>query len=78
MKRKILSVILLFLAVLGIFGVRAVLSVQKALKTTNQAIGAAKLQDLDATKAYIRDAQKEFKKTKTSLVIFSINFKKLL
>ena len=64
-------VILVVLVIFGIFAVRAALAFKKAASITQQAVGAAKLQDLDATKAYLRDAKKQFEVAKQSLIVFT-------
>lgn len=40
------------------------ISVKRAITSTQKVVSAAKSQDLDATKAYIKDAQKDFNSTK--------------
>ena len=67
MKKRITLIILALIVVYGIAGAITAVFAQKAIKTTKQAIGAAKLQDLDATKAYLKDAGNQFKKVKLTL-----------
>ncbi len=55
----------------GFFAVRAALGLSAALKTANKAVGAVKLQDLDATKAYLGDAKKQFASTQSSLQVLT-------
>src|SRR3989344_8710160 len=71
MKRRIILTILLLIVILSSLGIRAVLSVRNAVETTNKAVGAAKLQDLDATKAYLKDAKGQFQSAKKSMVVFT-------
>ena len=71
MKKPITAIILSIIIILSFFAVRTFFSLKKAAVTTQKAIGAAKLQDLDASKAYLRDAQKEFKGAKNSLIVFT-------
>lgn len=71
MKKRIFLILIIFLVILGILSARAFLSAKKAYQTSKQAVGAVKLQDLDATKAYLRDAKKEFQVTKSSLWVFT-------
>lgn len=79
MKRRIFLLFLLLIIIFGIFATLVFFSARKALKTTQQAIGAAKLQDLDATKAYLRDSKKQFQRTQRLLIPFtSLRFIPLL
>lgn len=71
MKRRLKLITLIIILILGIFGALSALSVKRAFSTTQKALGAAKLQDLDATKAYIRDANKQFKTTKNLMIVFT-------
>src|SRR3990167_2150344 len=71
MRRRIILAILAILAVFAFFGLISVLSLKKAYTSSQKAIGATKLQDLDATKAYLRDAKRDFKAAKTSLIVFT-------
>jgi hypothetical protein len=71
MKKKIVLIILALIVFFGFFAVRAALSLKSALKTANQAVGAAKLQDLDATKSYLGDAKKQFESTQSSLKVLT-------
>ena len=64
MKKRIILFLIILILIFGLFGVGTALSARKAIATTQKAIGAAKLQDLAATKAYLRDAAGEFKTTK--------------
>src|SRR3989344_3699089 len=71
MKRRIILTILLLIVILSSLGIRAVFAFKKAVETTNKAVGAAKLQDLDATKAYLKDAKGQFQSAKKSMVVFT-------
>lgn len=71
MKKRIILIILFVIIILGLLGVRTAFALKKAITTTNKAIGAAKLQDLDATKAYLRDAKSQFKSAKKSVIAFT-------
>src|SRR3989344_4024405 len=71
MKRRIILILIVFIAVFGLFGILTILSARTAIATTQKAVGAFKLQDLNATKAYLRDATKEFKTTKKFIFVFS-------
>jgi len=71
MKRKISLVVFVLLIIVGFLVVGTALSAKKAIATTQKAIGAAKLQDLDATKAYLKDASKEFQTTRKFIFVFS-------
>lgn len=69
MKRRIILAVFILILTWIVFGILAAFSAFRAVKTTNQAVGAAKLQDLDATKAYLRDASGQFKTTQKLLLI---------
>src|SRR3989338_8763137 len=69
MKRKLFLIILALLIIFGVFAVLTALSAKKAVQTTKQAIGAAKLQDLNATKAYLRDTKRDLQRTQTILYV---------
>src|SRR3990170_3258830 len=71
MKRRITLTILVTFTVFAFFGVISVFSLKKSYTSSQKAIGAAKLQDLDATKAYLKDAKRDFKAAKTSLIVFT-------
>src|SRR3990167_1626345 len=71
MKRKLVFALVIIFVILGILGTRIFFSAKKAFSTTKQAVGAAKLQNLDATKAYLKDARGEFSKIRTSNIVFS-------
>lgn len=63
-KREILIIILILVVFFGFFSFLSFISLKKAITSTQKVAGAAKLQDLDATKAYIKDAKKDFNSTK--------------
>ncbi|MEK9146822.1 MAG: DUF4012 domain-containing protein [Patescibacteria group bacterium] len=69
MRRKIFFLIILLLLAEGIFGAVFALSAKGAITTGKKAIGAAKLQDLDATKAYLRDTKRTLLRTQTILYV---------
>src|SRR4030042_6596677 len=71
MKRKIVLFLVILLVIFGLFGIATLLSARKAIGTTKKAVGAIQLQDLAATKAYLRDATKEFKTTKKFIFVFT-------
>jgi len=71
MKKRLTLLLLMFVVFLGFSGMLSIISARSALKTTTKAIGAAKVQDLDATKAHLKDAQKQFKTTKKFLIVFT-------
>lgn len=63
MKKWIILIFVILIIVYGVLSVLTFFSAKKALNTTKLAVGAAKLQDLAATKAYLRDSQKQFQTT---------------
>src|SRR3989344_6613152 len=71
MKRRIVLIFVLILVFYSIFGTLAFLSIKKALKETTLAVNTAKLQDLDGTKAHLKDAQNSFKSSKKFLLVFT-------
>ncbi len=71
MKRRILLILLALIIIFGIFGALTAKSAKKALTTAKMAAGAAKLQDLDAAKAYLKDSTNQFKNTKRYLTLFT-------
>ena len=71
MKRRIILAILVIFAVFAFFGLISAFSLKKAYTSSQKVIGAAKLQDLDAAKAYLHDAKRDFKAAKTSLIVFT-------
>ena len=71
MRKRITFIVLILIIFYAIFGILTALSAKAALATGKKAVGAAKLQDLDATSAYIRDAKRDFKNTKRLLVAFT-------
>ena len=71
MRRKLFLILLIVLIVYIIFGVLTALSAKAAFSTGKKAIGAAKLQDLDATKAYLRDTKRDLERTRTILYVFT-------
>ncbi|MBI2327236.1 DUF4012 domain-containing protein [Candidatus Curtissbacteria bacterium] len=71
MRKRITLIILILVVFYGIFAILTVFSAKRAISTTQKAVGAAKLQDLDATKAYLKDAKKEFNTTKKWVSVFT-------
>ena len=71
MRRRITFAIVVTFIVFVFFGLISVFSLKKAYTSSQKAVGAAKLQDLDATKAYLKDAKRDFKAAKTSLIVFT-------
>ena len=71
MKKRIILILIVLVVVYSLFSVLTVLSARRAIATTQKAVGAAKLQDLDATKAYLRDARNQFRSTKKLLIVFT-------
>src|SRR3990167_6926713 len=71
MKRRITLTILIIFAVFAVIGLISALSLKKAYTSSQKAIGAIKLQDLDASKAYLKDARRDFKAVKTSLIVLT-------
>ena len=71
MKKRIILILIILVVIFGLFTTGTVLSARGAIGTTQKAIGAAKLQDLDATKAYLRDAKKQFQTTKKFVTVFT-------
>jgi len=71
MKRRLIIILFAVLLVFTISGLLTALSLKKAIATSKQAVGAAKLQDLDATKAYLKDAANQFKNARRFLIVFT-------
>jgi len=71
MKKKILVFTLAVIVIFSISGILAAINANKAIQTANSAVGAARLQDLNATKAYLGDSKKEFENTKKFLIVFT-------
>jgi len=66
-KRKIVRIFLILLVFFAIFAALSAFFAMRALKTTQQAVGAVKIQDLTATKAYLKDAKGQFQTTQKTL-----------
>ena len=66
-KKALILIIFFYLVLAVLTGILA----KRALSSTVKVAGAAKLQDLDATKAYIKDAKRDFQYIKWSLIIFT-------
>lgn len=71
MKKRLRIIIVLVILFYFIAGLLSLFSFRKAIKETTLAVNTAKLQDLDGTKAHLKDAQKEFKATKRILIVFT-------
>lgn len=71
MRKRLIRIILILVIVVGLLGARTAFSVKKAFTATKKASGAIQLQDLNATKAYLKDAKREFEATKKTLLIFT-------
>src|SRR3990167_10096676 len=71
MKRRIILVILAIIVFFAFFGAVSALSLKKAYSSSQKAIGGVKLQDLDAAKAYLKDAKRDFRAAKISLIVFT-------
>ncbi|OGE02133.1 hypothetical protein A3G16_02095 [Candidatus Curtissbacteria bacterium RIFCSPLOWO2_12_FULL_41_16] len=69
MRRKILFLIILLILIFVAFGIVFAISARGALITAKKAVGAAKLQDLNATKAYLRDTKRDLQRTQTILYV---------
>src|SRR3989338_11084663 len=63
-KRKILKIFLVIVVILGFFSFMTLISLKKAITSTQKVANAAKSQDLDATKAYLKGAKNDFTSTK--------------
>lgn len=70
MRRRKL-IIIIAIIIMGLLGARAALAAKKAIDSSKKAAGAFQLQDLNATKAYLKDAKRDFQTTKKALVIFT-------
>lgn len=71
MRKKVRLIILIAILIFGLLGARAGLAAKKAIDSSKKAIGAFQLQDLAATKAYIKDAKRDFETTKKALIVFT-------
>lgn len=71
MKRRLRLIILIALLVSGLLGARAAFAAKRAVDSSKKAVGAFQLQDLAATKAYLKDAKRDFETTKKALVVFT-------
>lgn len=70
-RRKVLSIFIIFIVFFGLFGFLSALSAKRAISKSQQAVGAIKLQDLDATRAYLKDSKKQFEITKKALLVLT-------
>jgi hypothetical protein len=71
MRKRLVRIILILVIILGLLGLKSAYSARKAFTAAKKASGAFQLQDLNATKAYLKDAKKEFEATKRSLFLFT-------
>lgn len=71
MRRRLKLIIIIAVIIMGLLGARAALAAKKAIDSSKKAVGAFQLQDLNATKAYLRDAKRDFQTTKKALVVFT-------
>ncbi len=71
LSRKIKIVFIFLIVFYLVFGVLTFIFAKGALASVKKITGAAKIQDLDATKAYIKDTKKEFQKVKWPLLAFT-------
>ncbi|MCR4324935.1 MAG: DUF4012 domain-containing protein [Candidatus Curtissbacteria bacterium] len=71
MRRRLTIIILLVVVILGIFAILTAISARRAAKTARQAVSALQLQDLDASKAYLKDAKSQFQTTQKFLIVFT-------
>lgn len=71
MKRRLKFIILIIVVMLGLLVAPAGLAAKKAIDSSKKAVGAFQLQDLAATKAYLKDAKHDFQTTKTALLVFT-------
>src|SRR3989344_7198280 len=66
--RRLAALIIIFYI---FFGLISAFFLIKAIKSTQKVIGAVKLQDLDATKAYLKDAKSDFKNAQRAQIAFT-------
>lgn len=71
MKKKLRLIILIVIFIFGLLVARAGLAAKKAIDSSKKAVGAFQLQDLAATKAYLKDAKRDFQAAKNALLIFT-------
>lgn len=71
MKKRLRKIILLLIIVLAFFGLLSAFFGVKAVGNLKKAAGAIKLQDLDAAKAHLAGAKRDFQITKTALIPFT-------
>lgn len=71
MKRRLKSIILIVIVVLGLLTLRAGLSAKAAISDSKKAAAAIKAQDLNAAKAHLKDAKHDFETTQKSLYVFT-------
>src|SRR3989338_6735683 len=71
MKRRARSILLIVIIICGLLAGRAALAAKKAIDSSKKATGAFQLQDLNATKAYLKDAKRDFETTKKAILVFT-------
>ncbi len=69
--RNFKIIIVLLFVIYLIFGFLTFIFAKKAFASVKKVAGAAKLQDLDATKSYIKDAKGDFQKVRLPLLAFT-------
>src|SRR3990167_216683 len=71
MKRRIIGILAIIIIFYLVIGALLFLALKKAAKDTKLAVDTAKFQDLDGTKAHIKDAQKGFKNARKYVLVFT-------
>ncbi|HSX18882.1 MAG TPA: DUF4012 domain-containing protein [Candidatus Saccharimonadales bacterium] len=71
MIKRFRRIILIVVLVLALLVARTALSLKSAYTATKKISTSVKAQDLNATKASIKDAKKHFQSTKTTLIVFT-------
>lgn len=70
-KRKVLLILFILIILFSLFASLSAFFIKSALSKTQQAAGAIKLQDLDATKAYVKDAKGKFQTAQKTLLVLT-------
>src|SRR3989344_3530919 len=71
MKRRIIGILAIIIIFYLVIGALLFLALKKAAKDTKLAVDTAKFQDLDGTKAHIKDAQKGFRNARKYVLVFT-------
>lgn len=71
MNKRLRYIILVVFIVIFLLVARAALAAKHAIDSSKKAVGAFQLQDLAATKAYLKDAKRDFETTKKALLVFT-------